>query len=269
MPSSKKIATLLLTLAMVGCTGRADLATSTSGPSGGDPVGCPRSGDEIETARLYIEYNAADGDTGVHGIFGGEAWTELCIWSPEGELILHVTPEGRLGDLGVSDLFFESREPTEDEYSIPELMGDFPEGPYLVGATDFEGVARVASASFTHSIPAAPLITSPAVAPDEESASDTPVERSGLEVAWEPVQEDIEGASVSIVSYEVIVTKVEHEDPDANSLPVYDVHVGPDVRSLEIAADFLEPETLYELEVLAIEESGNQTIGLGFFTTNG
>lgn len=32
--------------------------------------------------------------------------------------------------------------------------------------------------------------------------------------------------------------------------------------------EFLDPGTLYEMEVLALEVSGNQTIGLGFFTTS-
>ncbi len=32
--------------------------------------------------------------------------------------------------------------------------------------------------------------------------------------------------------------------------------------------EFLEPDTVYELEVLALEESGNQTITVGFFMTD-
>jgi hypothetical protein len=31
--------------------------------------------------------------------------------------------------------------------------------------------------------------------------------------------------------------------------------------------EFLEPNTVYELEVLALETSGNQTITVGFFKT--
>ena len=34
-----------------------------------------------------------------------------------------------------------------------------------------------------------------------------------------------------------------------------------------MADGFLLPYTAYELEVLVLEESGNQTISLGFFTT--
>jgi hypothetical protein len=45
------------------------------------------------------------------------------------------------------------------------------------------------------------------------------------------------------------------------------VHVPADRTSLNVPAEFWEPNTLYEIEILALEESGNQTIGLGFFTS--
>ena len=51
------------------------------------------------------------------------------------------------------------------------------------------------------------------------------------------------------------------------SHPVASIHVRPDVTSLTIPAEFFEPGTEYELEVIAIEESGNQTITVQFFDT--
>ena len=41
----------------------------------------------------------------------------------------------------------------------------------------------------------------------------------------------------------------------------------PTVTALSVAPEFLEPDTVYELKVLALEESGNQTISVGFFKT--
>lgn len=49
--------------------------------------------------------------------------------------------------------------------------------------------------------------------------------------------------------------------------PVYDVHVPADQMSLAVPNGRLRPGTLYELEVLAIEPSGNQTISVGLLTT--
>jgi hypothetical protein len=45
------------------------------------------------------------------------------------------------------------------------------------------------------------------------------------------------------------------------------VHVRPEITALEVPATFLEAGTLYEIEVLALEESGNQTITAIFFET--
>lgn len=230
-------------------------------------VECPTEGEALETAKLYIEHNATDADTGIHGLFGGEAWSELCIWDPSGELIMAVDPQGALGDLTVSDLFFESREPPSDEFSIQDLQTAFPEGEYRVGGTDFAGVARVGVAMFTHDVPAEPNITFPVLAEDEESAGDSVVSPTDLVVTWDPVTELTAGDSLSITGYELIITKVDHDDPNGLSRPVYDVHVGPATTSLGVPEMFFEAGTVYELEVLALEVSGNQTISVGFFIT--
>ncbi|MDH3704950.1 MAG: hypothetical protein OES57_02720 [Acidimicrobiia bacterium] len=227
---------------------------------------CPREGEELDTAKLYIEHNATDGDTGVHGLFGGEAWSQLCIWDPSGELIFWVDPRNQLDDLTVADFFFESREPENTELPIAELTAAFPEGDYLVGGIDFEGVPRVASARFTHAIPAEPVITDPPLVEDPESVSEAVVPAAGLVVTWEPVTETVDGQPVTVTAYEVIVTNDEHDDADGLSRPVYDVHVGPDQTSLSVPEEFFSEGVIYELEVLALEDSGNQTIGLGFFT---
>ena len=155
----------------------------------GSKAECPTEGEILETAKLYIEHNATDADTGVHGLFGGEAWSELCVWAPDGQLILMVDPQGPLGDLTVSDLFFESREPPNDEFSMADLQTAFPEGEYKVGGTDFEGTPRVGTALFTHDVPAEPNITAPVLAEDEETASESVVSPVGLLVTWDPVTE--------------------------------------------------------------------------------
>ena len=264
----------ILTVALVaaGCRGTESGHAETSQPSDGTAsataaVTCPSQGEPLDTAKLYIEHNATDEDTGVHGLFGGSAWSELCIWDPTGRLILIVDPQGPLNDLKVADLFFESREPPADEYSLEDLRADFPEGEYTVGGTDFEGTPRAGTALFTHNVPAEPSITSPELADDEDRADHVLVDPIGLVIKWDPVIELVSGTSLTITGYEVIITKVEHEDPHGWSRPVYDVHVGPESSFLPVPDGFLESDTVYELEVLALEASGNQTISVGFFTT--
>lgn len=252
-----------LPLLIVGFAACSNDDTSTSAP----PDPCPVEGDEWGDARAYIEHNATDEDTGFHGFFGIEGWTDLCVVAPDGEQLWFVDPQGPLGELGVADFFFESREPPNDEYSIDDLKGDFAEGDYRVAGTDFEGIVRVGTARFTHDIPAAPGITFPPLVDDFEEQEPPVIPATGLVVEWEPVTETIDGEPVTITGYQIIVTDEEAEDPDGWARPVYDVHVADNVTSFPVPDGFLQNDHLYEVEVLAIEESGNQTISVGFFRT--
>ena len=218
-------------------------------------------------ARVYIEHNATDEDTGFHGMFDQEGLTKGCLTTPDGRELLLPTTSGPMADLGINQFFFESREPPNDEYSIEDLKADFPEGEYRLSGIDFEGRRRVATATFTHAIPKPPDITEPRLL-EEEQAESNVLPRSGVTVRWDPVTETIDGEPVTITGYEVIVTQVQHRDPDGLSRPEYDVHVPPDTGALPVAEGFLRPRTVYELEVLALEESGNQTISVGFFATS-
>ena len=90
---------------------------------------------------------------------------------------------------------------------------------------------------------------------------------NGLAVGWDRVTETAAGGPVAITGYEVIITKEVKDDPHGFSRPIYDVHVPASLNTLSVPSEFLEPDTVYELEVLALEESGNQTISVGFFKT--
>jgi hypothetical protein len=252
-----------LVLLLGACT--SDSGDRTGSSSAGSA--CVDDGEPFEGAtKLFIEHNATDQDTGVHGSLGSDGVTRACIRTPDGKEILGIGPVGPLGDLGVSDVFFESREPPADEYSIAALRADFPEGSYRVSGIGSDGRPRVGTALFTHDIPAAPVISAPPVA-DEENAGTATVPATGQVVRWEPVTATLDGAPLTVTGYEVIVTDVEHEDPNGQSQPVYDVHVPADRTEVAVVDGFLRPGTRYELELLALEESGNQTITVGFFTT--
>lgn len=213
----------------------------------------------IATAKLYIEHNAADEDTGVHGAFDDHGWSLLCVYNPKGKLILAVNPKKQLKDLTMAGIFFESREPPNLTFSIGDLMKDFPEGQYEVRGISFDGTGLIGAATFSHDIPAASTITFPM----EEAVVNT----SDLVVAWEHVTQTINGDPVNITGYEVIITKDVADDPNGFSRPTFDVHVPVDRNTLAVPFELLEPGTEYELEILALEESGNQTITVSFFRT--
>ena len=256
---------LLGLLTIIGLQGGyAESASAASDQITCDPVPGAK---KIAAAKLFIEHNATDEDTGVHGAFDDHGWSELCVYDPNGRQVLAVKPQGQLGELTVSGIFFESREPPNSEFSIDDLLAAFPEGKYEVRGLSFDGTGLTGFATFTHDIPAAPVITSPALAEDANRAAHAVIASDDPVVRWEPVTRTIFDGPITITGYEVIVTKNAKDDPNGFSRPTFDVHVSPDQTSLTVPVEFLEPHTVYELEVLALEESGNQTIAAGFFKT--
>lgn len=213
--------------------------------------------EKMPTTKLFFEYNSTDNDTGIHGAFDTSSFTELCIYDPNGKQILAVKPQGKLKELGMAGIFFESREPKHGEVSIRKHESDFPEGLYSIKAVTHEGVGLTGAAMLTHTVPAPTTI----LFPKEKQTLGI----GDVEVRWTPVTSTTKGEPVVITGYEVIVTKENHEDPHGLSQPIYDVHVNPSVTSLRVPKEFFEPNTEYELEVLAIEKSGNQTITVSFF----
>ena len=260
----------LAVLAVAACGDEAKEASPAATPQASpaasddsaDQIACELPRDKqatIATAKLLIEYNSTDEDIGVHGAFDDDGWSELCVYDPNGKQVLAVKPQSQLKDLTMAGIFFESREPPSAEFSFDDLKATFPEGQYGVRGISFDGTGLTGSATFTHDVPAPPTVTSPldgAVVPTTD-----------LVVEWADVTETVDGDPVTITGYEVIVTKVDHEDPHGFSTPIFDVHVPPDRNALAVPVEFLEPGTEYELEVLALEVSGNQTITVSFFET--
>lgn len=251
------LAALMLTVSYSLAQGADNQITCT--PAQGETV-------TIATAKLIIEYNATDNDIGVHGAFDDHGWSELCVYDPNDMQVLAVKPQSQLKDLTMAGIFFESREPPGEEFSFEDLKAKFPEGQYQVRGVTFEGKGLTGSATFTHDVPVPPTITSPTIG-EEENVEEAVVSSTDLVIEWQDVTETVDGGPVAITGYEVIVSKVEHDDPHGFSQPIVDVHLPADQNALSVPVGFLEPGTVYELEVLALEESGNQTITVGFFKT--
>ena len=187
------------------------------------------------------------------------------MFDPAGQALLAVDPQGQLRDLTMAGIFFESREPPSSEFSFADLEAAFPEGRYTVRAESFDGTILVGSA-IVHSRRA--RAADDHLAPDRRRPKGTgqnPVPLDDLMIGWDGVTKTVDGGPVDITGYEVIVTKEDHDDPHGFSRPIYDVHVLPNVTGLPVPVEFLEADTVYEVEVLALEVSGNQTISVGFF----
>lgn len=249
-------------LAIVGMNAGCGSSAAQPAPAGNDQLSCAAASGATSVlpgTKLIFEYNSTDGDLGVHGLFDTTGWSELCVYDPSGKQILAVKPLSQLKDLTMAGIFFESREPPDSEVSIANHMANFPEGSYAVRGRSFDGTGLTGAATFTHTIPSPPTITAPA--DDEE------VRGRDLVVTWDPVTTSMNGGPITITGYEVIITKDVEDDPHGFSRPTLDVHLPPSRRTLSVPNEFLEADTEYELEVLALEASGNQTITVSFFTT--
>jgi hypothetical protein len=219
------------------------------------------------SSTLIIEDNAGDGDMSVVGKIDAEDWRELCVFDPNGTLMLRLLPDGGLGEMGMGKASYESREPTYDEMDYAALKAAWAEGQYSVRATGRAGGVLTGEALFTTVLPKMPVIVTPETVPD--SGDKAPVlPMADLKVEWVPVTESQDGRPLVVTGYAVSVVKENHDDPNGASRPDMEVHLGPDATSWIVPAAFLDPASLYELEIFVIEQSGNQTIGgASFFAT--
>jgi hypothetical protein len=215
----------------------------------------------LKAAKLLIEHNATDEDTGFQGFADGDPWNELTITDPDGEVILTVSPEGNLYGFGLTELFFETSEPANDEVPIETVLTRLSEGQYNVSGEIVDADETALAATFSHAIPEGPQLTRPA---DEA----TNVDPTSVTISWDPVIEDIDGSAVTIVGYQVIVeVDAEPAYPQGFAQATFSIYLPATATSVMVPAEFMQADTCYKYEVLAIETSGNQTLSSAGFST--
>jgi hypothetical protein len=235
----------------------------------------------FDVAELFFELNNTDGDLGIHALIDGEPWKKLEIEGPRGRELLNIYVQGRLRRQGLTELFFESAEPTFDELSPEDFFRRFREGEYEIEGRTLEGDELESTAELTHVMPAPPglqedeetIIIELNSVPDtvirekcddEDPAYDpTPVvpdEDGNVVVSWPAVETSHPeigrgGVDVEINNYEVVV-EVETEDEFTS---VFSIILPPNVTEVTIPEYFLDLGDEFKYEVLAREESFNQT----------
>ncbi len=216
----------------------------------------------LKEAKLNIEHNATDHDTGFQGAIDSEGWSHLDVKGPGG-VVLSLDGRGKLGKLGLTELFFESVEPANADVPIEDVLAKLPEGNYTIRGRAMENGESKGKTSgtawLTHNIPAGAELLSP--------AADAIVPTTGLITRWSPVTKTITGSDVKIISYQLIIEKDEPPQPHMIGKFGLSMYLPPSVTSIGIPDGFLQPGTEYLWEVLAIEESGNQTLSSGAFST--
>ena len=216
----------------------------------------------LKEAKLIIEHNATDEDTGFQGFIDSEGWQRIAIVGPGG-VVFNFEGRGKLDSLGLTELFFETVEPENTKVPVSHMIALLPEGEYAFEGTvndGEQGQNQIAgSAWLTHNIPNGPVLRTPL-----EGAR---VPADELVMSWDSVTKTINGADVNIIAYQLIVEKDQDPHPHMIGKRGLSMYVSSAITEIALPKGFLQPGTHYNWEVLAIEESGNQTLSSSAFQT--
>lgn len=219
---------------------------------------------QLDASEIFIEINWTAGDAGIQIFLDGEGWDSMQVSDPDGNTNVDVMADNSVGEQGITELFFESAEPSFDEQTLEELLELFTEGRYSFLGETTEGDRLRGTAMLTHDLPCAPEIIS---ATENDDGS--------LSLRWYPVTERLNtavepvvcgGGPINIAGYEVVV---EFERQGTGETFVVSTELGSLANSLTVASDFLDSlagmNGEVKFEVIAREVSGNQTITEGEF----
>jgi hypothetical protein len=230
-------------------------------------------------AEIFFELNDTDGDLGIHALIDGEGWKTLRIEDPHERKMLIVWVTGRLRRQGLTEIFFESAEPTFDELDPHRFFRRFPEGEYEIEGQTLDWQELESEAELTHVMPSPPepTVNGEPVAEncDDEDPDYAPamvMDDEGVTIEWPPVtmsHPDADGAGagiqppveVTIVNYEVVL-EVEAENPDDEEdtyESIFSIKLPHWVNSVSIPEEYIDQGDTFKYEVLAREESYNQT----------
>lgn len=224
----------------------------------------PGLGQEFEIAQLFFELNDTDGDLGIHGVIDGDDWKSLEIEGPGEQELLNVWLRGRLRRQGLTEIFFESAEPSFDELTPEQFFKRFPEGTYEIDAITLDNEEIEAESEVSHVMGAPPgNITVNGQAGAEDCDAVLPVVTAPVLVDWSPVTHShptigTPNVAVTVEQYE-FVAEIEQSSgtPDELSL---DVILPPGVTRFRIPqafANLSDGEVKYEIIVKL--DNGNQT----------
>lgn len=210
-------------------------------------------------ARLFFELNHTDGDLGIHALIDGDEWKRLEIEDPDDLTILDVLVRGRLRKQGLTEIFFESAEPSFDELAPQKFFKRFPEGVYDIGGVTLEGKELDSEVTLSHVIAAPPgnLRISGIQAAANCDAEPLPSVSGPVIISWDPVTQshpDIgKAGAVEVEHYQLVV---EREEP---TLLIFTVELPPELTQFEIPSAFIGLGDAFKFEIVVKATNGNQT----------
>jgi hypothetical protein len=166
-----------------------------------------------------------------------EGWKWVNLTDPEGRRLFGIHADDNLAEIGITELRFESEEP-----SPPEVRSRFPAGRYIFRGETVEGTHLESRVNVSQRMLPAPTFT---------PRNGQLVDKDHTVVRWETP-----GAEM----VEVII-----EQDELNH--VFDVTLSSSTTRLTVPPQFLRRGREYKIEILSIAESGNRTIAESTFRT--
>lgn len=211
-------------------------------------------------ARIFFELNDTDGDLGIHSSIDGVPWKSLAIEDPYERTILSVVPSGRLRLQGMTQLFFESAEPSFDELDPADFFARFPEGWYEIDGITLEGLEMESRARISHVLPAPPenMRVNGIAAAEDCDALFLPSVTPPVIITWDPVTvshpELGKPGPVKVDRYQVFA-----EQRKSNPLK-YSLDLPSNMTRYMIAPELIAVgDAQYKFEVQVRATNGNQT----------
>ena len=226
----------------------------------------------FKLTNIHFETNASACDMGIQMAFDTDGVTEGTVEDPNKRVVYSFRAVHGMEDTHDQTEGFQERveppiielelalgcEPSPDAISLAQLFTAWPAGTYEFegrsGGVEFEGHANL-----THKIPAGPEIIAPAdgaVVPHD----------APLLLKWKKVTSAVLPSlgPVEIVGYHVVVVDVTVPVlPPGKLKTALDADLSKTETTFLVPKQYLEPNRLYEFEVLATEKGGNQTITEG------
>ena len=229
----------------------------------------------FDEAHIFFELNNTDGDLGIHGKIDGDPWKHLKIEAPDERQLLNARIQGQLKNQGMTEFFFESAEPTFDELNPKDFFARFPEGFYEIEGLTLDGKELESETLLTHTMPAPPepfVNGQPAAlqCDAEKPGYDATQTNSPVTISWAPVTmshpDPMSGGAavqppvpVFIINYEIVVETTIVLANGEEFGTKFSTILPPDTTEMTIPEEFISLGTEFKYEVLAREESYNQT----------
>lgn len=207
-------------------------------------------------AQIFFELNNSAGDLGIHGEIDGGPWTMLDVEGPDDRRLLSIVSKSRLRTQGMTQLAFESAEPSFDELAPADFFRRFPEGYYDIEGRLQDGGVLESEVFLSHVLAAPPggiTVNGLPAAPSCEAAI-LPEVSAPVLIDWQPVTQSHptlgKTGAVAISRYQFFV-----ELPGGK----LSIDLAPSTTQYEVPFSPADRGRVVKFEIIARTSTGNNT----------